>query len=127
MIAETGNPHFVLARSVTCTASDFLTLMIALVLLESEFRMAKEFNLNILDPTNSSHGWSTKLVLLTQTVGVLVAAISPSMRWLMEEKLSITNRRWPALKLQWFGQRLRRIAAAMREGGGEKEKEKEGR
>ncbi|KAG6384793.1 hypothetical protein SASPL_153611 [Salvia splendens] len=91
MIAETGNPQFVLARSVTCSASGLLTLLIALVLLEAEFRMAKEFDLNILDQANSSYGWSTKLVLLTQTAGVIVAAIAPTMRWLTACRRSFTT------------------------------------
>ncbi|XP_047942866.1 uncharacterized protein LOC125189655 [Salvia hispanica] len=91
MIAETGNPQFVLARSVTCSASGFLTLLIALVLLEAEVRMAKEFDLNILDQTNSSYGWSTKLVLLAQTAGVIVGAISPTTRWLTACRSNFRN------------------------------------
>ncbi|XP_057808821.1 uncharacterized protein LOC131023292 [Salvia miltiorrhiza] len=92
VIAGTGNPEFVVARSVTCTTSGVLTLMIALVLLEAECRMAKEFGFNILDEANSSYGWSTKFVLLVQTAGVIVATIAPTVRWFIATKYSFLDK-----------------------------------
>ncbi|XP_057808820.1 uncharacterized protein LOC131023290 [Salvia miltiorrhiza] len=84
VMAETSNPQFVIARSVTCTTSGVLSLSIALILVEVEIRMAMEFGL--LRHSYSSYGWSTKFVLVVQTAGVIVGTIAPAARWLVAVK-----------------------------------------
>ncbi|KAL7138964.1 hypothetical protein ABFS83_09G018400 [Erythranthe nasuta] len=79
VMAETSNPQFVIARSVTCTTSGILSLFVALVLLEVEIRMVMEYN--ILHQSISNYAWSTKLILFTQTIGVMVGTIAPASRW----------------------------------------------
>ncbi|KAL8457852.1 hypothetical protein ACS0TY_035646 [Phlomoides rotata] len=80
VMTETSSPQFVIARSVTCTMSDVLSLFVAVVLVEAEVRMAKTFGL-LRRQTDSSYGWSTEWVLLTQTIGVIVCSITPAFRW----------------------------------------------
>ncbi|KAL8041968.1 hypothetical protein ABFX02_09G019100 [Erythranthe guttata] len=79
VMAETSNPQFVIARSVTCTTSGILSLIVAVVLLEVEIRMVMEYN--ILHQSISNYAWSTKLILFTQTIGVMVGTIAPASRW----------------------------------------------
>ncbi|KAH6771552.1 hypothetical protein C2S52_016355 [Perilla frutescens var. hirtella] len=79
VMAETSNPQFVIARSVMCTTSGLVSLMIALVLLEAEVRMGMRYR--ILDEASSNYKWSTRWILLSQTVGVIVGAIAPTSRW----------------------------------------------
>ncbi|XP_047965823.1 uncharacterized protein LOC125210308 [Salvia hispanica] len=90
VMAETSNPQFVIARSVTCTTSGMLSLIICLVLVEVEIRMAMGFGL--LQHSFSSYGWSTKFVLIAQTAGVIVGTIAPASRWLVAVRYSALNR-----------------------------------
>ncbi|GFP92383.1 hypothetical protein PHJA_001382500 [Phtheirospermum japonicum] len=89
IMAETSNPQFVIARSVTCTTSGIVSLVIAVVLLEAEIRMAMEFNL--LHQYVSSYGWSTRLILLAQTIGVIVGTIAPASRWFVAINFRSSN------------------------------------
>ncbi|KAH6770638.1 hypothetical protein C2S52_015441 [Perilla frutescens var. hirtella] len=89
VMAETSNPQFVIARSVTCTTSGVLSLFITLVLVEAEIRMAMEFG--TLHQSYSSYGWSTKFVLLTQTTGVIIGMIAPAARWFVVLKYRSLN------------------------------------
>ncbi|KAL8041970.1 hypothetical protein ABFX02_09G019300 [Erythranthe guttata] len=79
VMAETSSPQFVIARSVTCTTSGAVSLIVALVLLEAEIRLAMKCM--ILEKSISNYGWSTKLILLSQTIGVIVGTIAPASRW----------------------------------------------
>ncbi|KAG8378841.1 hypothetical protein BUALT_Bualt07G0026700 [Buddleja alternifolia] len=89
VMAETSSPQFVIARSVMSTSSGVMTLLISLVFLEAQIRMAMEFK--ILDQSNSSYGWSTKWILLTQTIGVVVATIAPASRWFVAISFRSSN------------------------------------
>lgn len=78
VMAETSSPQFVIARSVTCTASGVICLLTALVLVQAEIRMVmtnKRF-----DITASKYGWSIKWIVLAQTIGVVVGTIAPAFR-----------------------------------------------
>ncbi|KAK6148367.1 hypothetical protein DH2020_019279 [Rehmannia glutinosa] len=79
VMAETSNPQFVIARSVTCTTSGVVSLLITVILVQAEIRMAMEYG--ILNQYISSYGWSTKWILLAQTIGVIVGTIAPASRW----------------------------------------------
>ncbi|KAH6770641.1 hypothetical protein C2S52_015444 [Perilla frutescens var. hirtella] len=79
VMAETSSPQFVIARSVTSTVSGIVTLLVAIILVEAEIRIAiKE---GIFDQTYSSYKKSTRGILLSQTIGVIVGAIAPISRW----------------------------------------------
>ncbi|KAI3454476.1 hypothetical protein Pfo_011139 [Paulownia fortunei] len=89
VMAETSSPQFVIARSVTCTTSGVVSLLTAFILLQAEIRMAMEYR--ILHQSNSSYGWSTKWVLLTQTIGVIVGIIAPASRWFIAINFRSSN------------------------------------
>ncbi|KAL6561224.1 hypothetical protein OROMI_016825 [Orobanche minor] len=93
VMAETSSPQFVIARSVTCIMSDVLSLLVALVLVEAEVRMAKSTTVEFLfrRKIGSSYGRSTKWVLLTQTFGVIVGSIAPAFRWYNAVKTRALN------------------------------------
>ncbi|KAI3469822.1 hypothetical protein Pfo_026485 [Paulownia fortunei] len=79
VMAETSSPQFVIARSVTCATSGVMCLLNALILAEAQIRMVvvhKRFS-----QTASSYGYSTKWILLAQTIGVIVGTIAPAYRW----------------------------------------------
>ncbi|KAH6755276.1 hypothetical protein C2S53_015505 [Perilla frutescens var. hirtella] len=79
VMAETSSPQFVIARSAACAASGVICLANALVLTQAIVRTGVANR--SLSLTGSSYGCSTKYILLTQTVGVIVGTISTSFRW----------------------------------------------
>ncbi|KAG8378857.1 hypothetical protein BUALT_Bualt07G0028300 [Buddleja alternifolia] len=89
IMAETSCLQFVVARSVTCTLSGVISLLISLVLVEAHIRMAREYR--ILNESKSSYGWSTKWILLTQTTGVIVGTIAPASRWFIAINFRSSN------------------------------------
>ncbi|KAI7979419.1 hypothetical protein LOK49_Contig341G00001 [Camellia lanceoleosa] len=76
MMAETGSPQFVMARSVTCSASGVICLMTALILAQLEYRVWY-FNTN----GKSDYAWSTFFIFVIQTATVGVGIIGPICRW----------------------------------------------
>ncbi|KAL8461145.1 hypothetical protein ACS0TY_032571 [Phlomoides rotata] len=80
VMAETSNPQFVIARSVTATAAGVLSLFVALLLVEAEIRITIKYGVG---DEYSSYKWSTKWILLFQTVGVMVGTIAPAFRWFL--------------------------------------------
>lgn len=79
VMARTSSPQFVIARSVTSTVAGFVSLLTAVVLVEAEIRSAvKE---GVFDHTYSSYRQSTRWIMMSQTVGVIVGAIAPISRW----------------------------------------------
>ncbi|KAG8378837.1 hypothetical protein BUALT_Bualt07G0026300 [Buddleja alternifolia] len=89
IMAETSCLQSVVARSVTCTLSGAISLLISLVLVEAYIRMAREYR--ILNQSNSSYGWSTKWILLTQTTGVIIGTIAPASRWFIAISFRSSN------------------------------------
>ncbi|KAG8388708.1 hypothetical protein BUALT_Bualt02G0153500 [Buddleja alternifolia] len=79
VMAETSSPQFIIARSMTCTASGVVGLLNAIILAEAQIRMATEYM--ILYRSDSNYGWSTKWILVTQSIGVIVGSIAPVSRW----------------------------------------------
>ncbi|KAH6809464.1 hypothetical protein C2S51_027247 [Perilla frutescens var. frutescens] len=90
VMAETSSPQFVIARSVTSTVSGIVTLLVAIILVEAEIRIAiKE---GIFDQTYSSYKKSTRGILLSQTIGVIVGAIAPISRWFVAINYSTSTK-----------------------------------
>ncbi|XP_023637127.1 uncharacterized protein LOC17882160 isoform X1 [Capsella rubella] len=82
MMAHTSSPQFVMARSVTCTASGFFCLLSAVTLGEA---MVRSY---LLTPKSlgfchgdSDYKWSTFLVLVCQTSAVAIGTVAPATRW----------------------------------------------
>ncbi|CAL1401488.1 unnamed protein product [Linum trigynum] len=81
IMAHTSNPQFVMARSVTSTASGALCLLSATVLADAmlrSFYMPGSFKFCVGE---SDYKWSTTLVLIAQTVAVGVGTVAPAVRW----------------------------------------------
>ncbi|XP_022858037.1 uncharacterized protein LOC111378965 [Olea europaea var. sylvestris] len=80
VMAETSSPQFVIARSVTCSTSGVICLLIAFILAQAQARMAR--NGKILSEMASNYAWSTSWIVLAQSAGVLVGTVAPAFRWL---------------------------------------------
>ncbi|KAL8457856.1 hypothetical protein ACS0TY_035650 [Phlomoides rotata] len=78
VMAETSSPQFVIARSVTCTASGIICLLTAVVLVQAEIRMVMKYKAGGITP--STYAWSSKWIVLTQSIGVAVGTIAPAIR-----------------------------------------------
>ncbi|XP_057808819.1 uncharacterized protein LOC131023289 [Salvia miltiorrhiza] len=78
VMAETSSPQFVIARSVTCTASGIVSMLTALLLAQAEIRLVMEYK--GIDAATSLYGWSTKWIVLAQSFGVAVGAVAPAIR-----------------------------------------------
>ncbi|CAN8257338.1 unnamed protein product [Cochlearia groenlandica] len=82
MMAHTSSPQFVMARSVTCTASGFLCLLSGVTLGEA---MVRSYLLKQRSPGfchgDSDYKWSTSLVLVCQTSAVAIGTVAPAIRW----------------------------------------------
>ncbi|XP_058189381.1 uncharacterized protein LOC131306967 [Rhododendron vialii] len=79
VMAETSNPQFVMARSVTCTTSGIMCLLTALTLVEVAIRMNSVYGRYWR--TNSNYRWSTSWILWIQFCGVVVGTVAPTFRW----------------------------------------------
>ncbi|CAI9766556.1 unnamed protein product [Fraxinus pennsylvanica] len=78
VMAATGCPQFVMARSVTCTASGLMCLFVAITLAEVHIRMpivCQE------DEFTSTYKWSIKWILYVQSIGVALGTTAPAFRW----------------------------------------------
>ncbi|KFK31360.1 hypothetical protein AALP_AA6G102400 [Arabis alpina] len=82
MMAHTSSPQFVMARSVTCTASGFFCLLSATTLGEAMVRsyLLKPRSLGFCHG-DSDYKWSTTLVLVCQTTAVAIGTVAPAIRW----------------------------------------------
>ncbi|XP_059449259.1 uncharacterized protein LOC132180450 [Corylus avellana] len=81
VMSHSSSPQFVMARSVTCTASGAFCLMSAATLAEAMLRsffMPRSFK---FCNGESEYKWSTTLVLVIQTLAVGVGTIAPACRW----------------------------------------------
>lgn len=77
-MAVTGCLHFVMARSVTCTASGLMCALVALTLANAHIHM------EILcrgDETYFAYNWSIEWILCVQSIGVVFGTIVPGFRW----------------------------------------------
>ncbi|GFP87483.1 hypothetical protein PHJA_000892000 [Phtheirospermum japonicum] len=79
MMAESGSPQFVIARSVTCVTSGVMCLLMALTLFEAHVRLPLEYI--TLSQNSSIYKWSTSWILVIQSIGVALGTIAPLLRW----------------------------------------------
>ncbi|KAK6123214.1 hypothetical protein DH2020_043038 [Rehmannia glutinosa] len=78
VMAESGSPQFVIARSVTCIISGVVCLLMALTLLEAQIRLPSVFKGY---KVSSNYKWSIKWILVVQSIGVALGSIAPLLRW----------------------------------------------
>ncbi|KAK4770377.1 hypothetical protein SAY87_030909 [Trapa incisa] len=87
MMAYTGNPQFVVGRSVTCTASGALCLLSAATLAEAMIRSYliahNKFN---FCKGESDYKWSSTVILISQTIAVGIGTVAPGLRWFVAIK-----------------------------------------
>ncbi|CAL5416665.1 unnamed protein product [Camellia sinensis] len=76
MMAKTGSPQFMMACSVTCSASGVICLMTALILAQLEYRVW-----DFAATGESDYTWSTFFIFVIQTATVGVGIIGPICRW----------------------------------------------
>lgn len=77
VMAETGSPQFVMARSVISGGSGLICLLMCLMLVESYVRIWLLYGAYI----GSTYKWSINWILYIQSVGVALGTIAPLMRW----------------------------------------------
>ncbi|KAJ0232968.1 Transmembrane protein [Hirschfeldia incana] len=83
MMAHTSSPQFVMARSVTCTASGFLCVLSAATLSEAMVRsyfLQPQSSLGFCNG-ESDYKWSTTLVLVSQGAAIAFGTVAPASRW----------------------------------------------
>ncbi|CAL5413769.1 unnamed protein product [Camellia sinensis] len=76
MMAKTGSPQFMMARSVTYSASGVICLMTALILAQLEYQVW-----DFAATGESDYTWSTFFIFVIQTATVGVGIIGPICRW----------------------------------------------
>ncbi|KAL3362081.1 hypothetical protein AABB24_014768 [Solanum stoloniferum] len=78
MMVETSNPQFVMARSVTLSTSGTICVLASLILKEALIRI---YNSPPYFPNSSTYKWTTSLILIVQSIGVVVGTVAPALRW----------------------------------------------
>ncbi|CAN8324921.1 unnamed protein product [Cochlearia groenlandica] len=93
MMAHTSSPQFVMARSVTCTASGFLCFLSAFTLAEAMVRsyFLQHRTLGFCNG-ESDYKWSTTLVLVSQAAAVTIGTVAPASRWFSPVNLRCPSR-----------------------------------
>ncbi|GFZ01174.1 hypothetical protein Acr_14g0008090 [Actinidia rufa] len=102
MMAETGSPQFVIARSMTSAASGgicFLTALILaitwikLLLFGYPNRLYFDYNGQMIEfvSDQSDYKWSSALIVVIQSLGVGIGTISPVCRWLYAVKFKFSG------------------------------------
>ncbi|XP_059659019.1 uncharacterized protein LOC132305393 [Cornus florida] len=99
MMAETGGPQFVMARSVTCSASGAICSLTTLILAEAELRTYLT-STNYPDNFNSDYKLSNFYVLVFQTIGVGVGTINPVFGWFIAITFKCSVRRGKSYKTE---------------------------
>ncbi|KAK2968247.1 hypothetical protein RJ640_027736 [Escallonia rubra] len=79
LMAEIGSPQFVMARSATSSVSGAICLVVAVLLVKTEFRMWSSSD--EAGVANSDYAGSTFLILWIQSIGVMLGTIAPIFRW----------------------------------------------
>lgn len=93
IMSHTCSPQFVMARSVTCTASGAFCLLGALILAEAMLRSHfMPWSIRFCRG-ESDYKWSTTVILITQTIAVGVGTIAPACRWFIAIHYSCPRRR----------------------------------
>lgn len=95
VMAETGSPQFVMARSVTTSISGIICLLSALTLVEAVIRVIflTENPTDIIakSKSKSNYQWSTSWILRIQFIGLMVGTVAPTFRWFILISLNFSE------------------------------------
>ncbi|KAK2994864.1 hypothetical protein RJ640_012827 [Escallonia rubra] len=85
IMAETGNPQFVMALSATCFASGTICILAVLIFLQAVMKLWEVNALPALRTyyieQTSDYKWSICVVFWIQCLGILTGSIAPAIRW----------------------------------------------
>ncbi|CAN4077957.1 unnamed protein product [Withania somnifera] len=88
MMVETSNPQFVMARSVTFSTSGTICVLASLILMEALFRI---YHSPPYFPNSSTYKWTTTLILIVQSIGVVAGTVAPVLRWFILKSFKRSN------------------------------------
>ncbi|KAF7145495.1 hypothetical protein RHSIM_Rhsim04G0033400 [Rhododendron simsii] len=88
VMAETGSPQFVMARSVTSAMSGAICLTTRISFTLAILVVKSDGGLKGLD---SPYRWSTVWIFMIQSIGVVVGNIAPLCRWLIAINFNCNN------------------------------------
>ncbi|GER38511.1 hypothetical protein STAS_15027 [Striga asiatica] len=88
VMAESGSPQFVVARSATCVSVGVMCMLMVLTLLEAHIRIPLKYFATL----RSKYKWSILGILVLQTVGVAVGTVAPLIRWFNAAQLKSTTK-----------------------------------
>ncbi|KAH6824680.1 hypothetical protein C2S53_001909 [Perilla frutescens var. hirtella] len=91
VMAASGSPQFVLARSSISGTSALICLLMLLTLVEAYVRIHKENAWYDADLKNSNYKWSIDWILVTQTTGVVLGIVAPLLRWFLAARFKISK------------------------------------
>ncbi|KAM7525584.1 hypothetical protein LguiA_015486 [Lonicera macranthoides] len=87
IMAETGNPQFVMARFATCSSVGAICFLAGLILIEAELQMAFRVGSWFSSQGKSDYKSTTLVILLIHTIGVVIGTIAPTFRWFIAVSL----------------------------------------
>ncbi|CAA2980211.1 uncharacterized protein LOC111391085 [Olea europaea subsp. europaea] len=92
-MAVTGCPQFVMARSVTCSTSGLMCVLVTLTLVEASIRIPKVYYRRHGSgfQTLSAYKWSSKWILFFQSIGVASGTIVSAFRWFTAAQLKCSD------------------------------------
>ncbi|XP_047306434.1 uncharacterized protein LOC124909846 [Impatiens glandulifera] len=90
-MTQTSNPQFAIARSVICSTSGAICLVILFILVAYVLRYDSQFSFFssvkfivadlLSEPIESNYKWSVKFIVAAQMTAILFGSISPICRW----------------------------------------------
>ncbi|KAG8378843.1 hypothetical protein BUALT_Bualt07G0026900 [Buddleja alternifolia] len=90
VMAETGSPQFVMARSVLSATSGLICLSMALTLVEAHIRLNMLYFMSY-PLTKTNYKWSIMWILYIQSSGVVLGTIAPVSRWFFAFRFKISE------------------------------------
>ncbi|KAL6547163.1 hypothetical protein OROMI_022884 [Orobanche minor] len=98
MMAETGNPQFVLACSPFCSASGLICSIFAF----SSIYQLSSGNLSDFWDEKSDYKWSINVILTMQSIGIVVGSIAPIFRCITTISYFNISKAWSMNHLNMF-------------------------
>ncbi|KAL0440978.1 UNVERIFIED_CONTAM: hypothetical protein Sradi_0036700 [Sesamum radiatum] len=87
VMAETGSPQFVMARSTISGTCGVMCLLLALGLGEAHVRLSLLYK--AFGRTGSNYKWSIDWILIIQSTGVVLGSVAPLWRWFIAARFNI--------------------------------------
>ncbi|KAG8378777.1 hypothetical protein BUALT_Bualt07G0020300 [Buddleja alternifolia] len=90
VMAETGSPQFVMARSVLSGISGLMGLLMVLTMFEAQIRLHSLYD-HGYEVLGSDYKWSITWILYIQFYGATFGALTPISRWMLAGRLKISE------------------------------------